>query len=154
MTNTIQNVCGLCGSAGGSANLCMHLCTRSLTTLRERSTRQMCPPWLRLPPRTAPMSTSSPSQRSPCPSPNNLADPVRNHRRCLQIGPASILQNPLFLFSPSSFLCCTPSHPPANPKKKEGWTVCENSCPAVPFSPHSSCDYIDIDGFCSCHHLI
>lgn len=78
-------------------NLRMHLCTRSLTTLRERSTRQMCPPWPRLPPRTAPRSTSCPSQRSPCPSPNNLADPVRNHRRRLQTGPLFILQ--------TSFLC-------------------------------------------------
>lgn len=78
-------------------NLRMHLCTRSLTTLRERSTRQMCPPWPRLHPRTVPRSTSFPSQRSPCPFPNNLADPVRHHRRHLQIGPAFILQ--------ISFLC-------------------------------------------------
>lgn len=62
-------------------NLRMRLCTRSSTTRRERSTRRTCRPWPRPPPRTAQRSTSFPSQRSPCPSPNNLADPVRTRGR-------------------------------------------------------------------------
>lgn len=88
-------------------NLCMHLFTRSLTTLRERTIRQMCPPWPRLPPRMAPRSTFFPSQRSLCPSPNNLADPVRDHRCCLQIGPAFHFAKLLFMFSCCPFLLHT-----------------------------------------------
>lgn len=55
------------------------LCTRSLKTPRERSTRQISPPWPRLPLRMAPRSTSFPSLRSPCLSPSSLADPVRHY---------------------------------------------------------------------------
>lgn len=55
------------------------LCTRSLKTLREKSTRQISRPWPRLPPRMGLRSTSFPSPRSPCLSPNSLADPVRNY---------------------------------------------------------------------------
>lgn len=58
-------------------NCSMCPCTRSLKTLRERSTRQISPPWPRPPPRMVPKSTSFPSQRSPSLSPNSLADPVR-----------------------------------------------------------------------------
>ena len=55
------------------------LYTRSLKTLRERSTRQISPPSPRHPPRMAPRSTSFPSPRSPCLSPSSLADLVRPH---------------------------------------------------------------------------
>lgn len=131
-------------------NLCMHLFTRSLTTLRERTIRQMCPPWPRLPPRMAPRSTFFPSQRSLCPSPNNLADPVRDHRCCLQIGPAFHFAKLLFMFS-----CCPfPAAHLHTRKYRNGSTVCENGCPAVPFSPHSSYTYTDISGFCSCYRFI
>lgn len=60
-------------------NPSMYLCARSLKTLRVRSTRQISPPWPLLPPRMARRFTSFPSLRSPCLSPNSLADPVRNY---------------------------------------------------------------------------
>lgn len=126
---------------GGWTNLCLPLCTRSSTTLRERTTRQTCPPWPRPPPRTGPRSTSSPSQRCPCPSPNNLADPVRNHKLHLLLFCKKTIFFPIF---PSSFLCRTPSHPQI-PKNK-GWTVCEHSsCVYVGVSPSS---HLNSNTFC------
>lgn len=50
---------------------------RSLKTQRERTTRQICPAWPRLPPRMVLRSTSYPSLRSHCLYPNSLEDPVR-----------------------------------------------------------------------------
>lgn len=82
-------------SSASLTNLRMRLCTRSLTTPRERSTRRTCRPWLRPPPRTAQRSTSFPSQRSPCPSPNNLADPVRTRRRRLPLCETHFYVSPL-----------------------------------------------------------
>lgn len=85
----------------------MFLCTRSLTTLRERSTRQISLPWPHLPPRMAQRSTSFPSRRSPCLSPNSLADPVRNYTPWMRNTCVFFLWfHFFFLSSPLYFLYC------------------------------------------------
>lgn len=120
-------------SSASLTNLRMRLCTRSLTTLRERRTRQTCRPWPRPPPRTAQRSTSFPSQRSPCPSPNNLADPVRTRRRRLPLCETHFHVSPPSL--PRRTLHACPRGP--------GPAVCD------PFTPTSDSTY----RFCSRHRF-
>lgn len=106
-------------SSASLTNLRMRLCTRSLTTRRERSTRRTCRPWPRPPPRTAQRSTSFPSQRSPCPSPNNLADPVRTRRRRLPLCQTHFYVSPPSLPCPTrhtwTWTCCMKAVGPRHP---------------------------------------